>query len=70
MRLSGVLAVVTSAACMVNLLVPDLLGGTAVMNGSAKGTSLVALTVAVPLLATSARAERQATDPAVNGGNQ
>ena len=36
--------------CLANLLVPDLLSGTAVMNGSAKGTSLVALVVAVPLL--------------------
>ena len=38
-------------ACLTNLLVPDLLSGTAVMNGSAKGTSLVSLVVAVPLLA-------------------
>jgi hypothetical protein len=53
-RLSGVLALVTSAACLVNLLVPDLLGGTEVMNGSAKGTSLVALVVGVPLLAAAA----------------
>ena len=51
LRLAGVLAVVTAATCLANLLVPDLLNGTAVMNGSAKGTSLVALVVAVPLLA-------------------
>ena len=47
------LAAVTAVACLANLLVPDLLSGTAVMNGSAKGTSLVALVVAVPLLAVS-----------------
>jgi hypothetical protein len=47
----GALAAVTAATCLANLLVPDLLNGTAVMNGSAKGTSLVALVVAVPLLA-------------------
>ena len=51
LRLAGVLAAVTVVACLANLLVPDLLSGTAVMNGSAKGTSLVALVVAVPLLA-------------------
>ena len=51
LRLAGVLAAVTAMACLTNLLVPDLLSGTAVMNGSAKGTSLVSLLVAVPLLA-------------------
>ena len=51
LRLAGVLAAVTAVACLANLLVPDLLSGTAVMNGSARGTSLVALVVAVPLLA-------------------
>ena len=53
LRLAGVLAAVTTVACLANLLVPDLLSGTAVMNGSAKGTSLVALVVAVPLLLVS-----------------
>ncbi|HET9997481.1 MAG TPA: hypothetical protein VFQ17_08210 [Nocardioides sp.] len=51
LRLANVLAAVTAVACLANLLVPDLLSGTAVMNGSARGTSLVALVVAVPLLA-------------------
>ena len=53
LRLAGVLATVTAVACLANLVVPDLLSGTAVMNGSAKGTSLVALVVAVPLLLVS-----------------
>ncbi len=57
-RLSLALAVVTTAACLVTLLVPDLLGGTAVMNGSAKGTALVALVLAVPLLVASHRRAR------------
>ncbi len=47
-RFSGALAVATAAACLVTLLVPDLLVGPDVMNGSAKGTALVALVVGVP----------------------
>jgi hypothetical protein len=54
LRLSGVLAAVAAAACLANLFVPGLLSGPDVMNGSAKGTSLVALLVAVPLLAVAA----------------
>ena len=55
LRLSGVLAAVTVAACLANLFVPGLpLSGPDVMNGSAKGTSLVALVVAVPLLSVAA----------------
>ena len=54
LRLSGVLAAVAAAACLANLFVPGLLSGPDVMNGSAKGTSLVALVVAVPLLAVAA----------------
>jgi len=50
LRLDRVLATVTAVTCLANLLVPGLLSGTAVMNGSAKGTSLVALVVVVPLL--------------------
>ena len=53
LRLSWVLAGLTIAACVATLTVPDLLGGTPVMNGSAKGTALVALVVAVPLLTLS-----------------
>jgi hypothetical protein len=51
LRLSSVLAAVTVVTCVANLLVTDLLSGPAVMNGSAKGTALVALVVAVPCLA-------------------
>jgi hypothetical protein len=53
LRLSSVLAAATIVACLATLLVPDLLSGTAVMNGSAKGTAVVALLVAVPLLIVS-----------------
>jgi len=51
--LAWTLAAVTGVAAVATLLVPDLLSGPAVMNGSAKGTALVALVVAVPLLAIS-----------------
>ena len=50
LRLSWALAAATFAACVVTLTVTDLLSGTPVMNGSAKGTALVALVVAVPVL--------------------
>ncbi len=53
LHLASVLVAVTIVTCSANLLVPDLLSGTSVMNGSAKGTSLVALLVAVPLLVLS-----------------
>jgi hypothetical protein len=45
-----VLTAATIVACGATVFVPDLLSGPAVMNGSAKGTALVALVVAVPLL--------------------
>jgi hypothetical protein len=63
--LAGVLAVVTTVACLANLLVPDLLSGPAVMNGSAKGTSLVALVVAVLLAVFSWRAHVGSTHAVV-----
>jgi hypothetical protein len=44
------LAAVAVGAYGATLLVPDLLRGTAVRNGSAKGTALVALTVTAPIL--------------------
>jgi hypothetical protein len=48
--LSGSLAVVATAAAGGTALVPGVLRGTPVMNGSARGTALVVLLVAVPAL--------------------
>ena len=48
--LSG-LALASVLSSLLTLLVPDLLRGPPVMNGSAKGTALVILVVAVPALA-------------------
>ena len=48
--LSVALAVVATVTCALTLFVPDVLVGPAVMDGSARGTALVALVVAVPLL--------------------
>jgi hypothetical protein len=59
LRLAGPLAVATAAATSVTLLAPGLLSGTAVMNGSAKGTALVALAVGVPILTVAARRARR-----------
>lgn len=49
--LSGSLAVVGAIAAAATALVPGVLRGTAVMNGSARGTALVVLVIAVPALA-------------------
>jgi hypothetical protein len=49
--LSGFLAVVAAVAAAGTALVPGVLRGTPVMNGSARGTSFVVLLVAVPALA-------------------
>jgi hypothetical protein len=55
-RRSTALGVVTLVACAATLLVPGSVTGTAVMNGSARGTALVMLLAALPLLALSTRA--------------
>jgi hypothetical protein len=47
--LSLLLAVVAMVSCALTVFVPDLLTGPAVMTGSARGTALVALVVAVPV---------------------
>src|SRR5450756_1609948 len=49
--LSGSLAVVAAIAAAGTALVPGVLRGAAVMNGSARGTALVVLLIAVPALA-------------------
>jgi hypothetical protein len=47
--------VLVSAAAGVGTLVPGMLTGPAVMNGSARGTAIVVLAVAVPLVIASSR---------------
>jgi hypothetical protein len=57
--LSSALAVASTMAGLLTLLAPGLLSGPAVMNGSARGTALVVVLVAVPtLLAGTAGARR------------
>ncbi|HEX9094708.1 MAG TPA: hypothetical protein VF990_01255 [Candidatus Dormibacteraeota bacterium] len=53
--LSGALALVTAAAAAATFFIPGVLRGPAVMNGSARGTALVVLVVAVPVLLLSMR---------------
>jgi hypothetical protein len=53
--LLSALAVASVLSSLLTLLVPDLLRGPAVMNGSARGTALVVLLVAVPALLFGAR---------------
>ncbi len=63
--LSLALALVATVTCGLTLLVPDVLAGPAVMVGSARGTALVALVVAVPLLVASWRSARDGAPRAV-----
>jgi hypothetical protein len=51
--LGGALASVSAVAAAATLFVPGILTGPAVMNGSARGTALVVLLVAVPTLLTA-----------------
>lgn len=53
------LAVVAAVACPSTLAWPGLLTAPAVMNGSARGTALVALVVGVPSLLAAALAARR-----------
>jgi hypothetical protein len=48
--LSGALALVAVTSALLTFLLPGILRGTAVMNGSARGTALVIALIAVPLL--------------------
>ena len=50
---SGALAVVSAVAAAGTFFVPGVLRGTAVMNGSARGTAIVMLAVGLPLLIVS-----------------
>ena len=59
-------ATMSAIAAGLTLFVPDVLRGPAVMNGSARGTAVVALFVAVPLLLVSMVAvARGATRPVI-----
>jgi len=51
--LSGLLAATVAVTCLLTFLVPGILRGTAVMNGSARGTALVMLLLGVPVLTVS-----------------
>src|SRR5689334_15650522 len=50
---SMALTAVSAAAAAFTFFASDVLNGTAVMNGSARGTALVALLIAIPLLVAS-----------------
>ncbi len=54
-RLSAALAAVAAIAGAATVLVPDVLSGPPAMRGSARGTALVVLVVAVPALFVGAR---------------
>ena len=61
--LAASLLVVAAAGCGLTFFAPDLLTGPAVMNGSARGTALVCLLVAVPALAWSSWTSRSELSP-------
>jgi hypothetical protein len=50
---SAALVAFAAMAAGLTLFVPGILRGTAVMNGSARGTAMVALLIAIPLLVAS-----------------
>src|SRR6516165_2395734 len=63
--LSGLLAATVAVTCLLTFLVPGILRGTAVMNGSARGTALVMLLLGVPVLAVSMALARAGSARAV-----
>ena len=62
---SGLLAVTAAANGLLTFLVPGVLHGTAVMNGSARGTGLAVLLLGVPVLAVSMALARAGSPRAV-----
>jgi hypothetical protein len=60
--LSGGLAVAAASGSGLSLFVPELLGGVAVGKGNLRGTALVILAVAVPLLLAAIRTPRHRRD--------
>jgi hypothetical protein len=63
--LSGLLAVTATADALLTFLVPGVLHGPAVMNGSARGTALVVVLLGVPVLAVSMALARAGSARAV-----
>ena len=57
--MSAFLGIASALAAAGTAFIPDVLSGTAVMNGSARGTALVVLLAAVPILAGSVLAARR-----------
>ncbi|HEX6151776.1 hypothetical protein [Nocardioides sp.] len=64
-RLAVLLGIVSAAAAALTAFVPDVLVGTPVMNGSARGTALVVLFVALPVLAGSTRSAHRGSTRAL-----
>ena len=62
---SGLLAVTATANGLLTFLVPGVLHGTAVMNGSARGTAMAVLLLGVPVLAVSMALARAGSPRAV-----
>ena len=65
--MSAILGAVSTLAAAGTALIPDVLSGTPVMNGSARGTALVVLIVAVPTLACSALAAQRGSPRGLAG---
>jgi hypothetical protein len=63
--LSGALALAAAGSSLATFLIAGVLRGTAVMNGSARGTSLVVLLIGVPLLVASMLAASRGSARAV-----
>lgn len=63
--LSGALALAATGSSLATFLIAGVLRGIAVMNGSARGTSLVVLLIGVPLLAGSMLAASRGSARAV-----
>jgi hypothetical protein len=63
--LSGALGLAAAASSLATFLIAGVLRGTAVMNGSARGTSLAVLLIGVPLLAGSMLAASRGSARAV-----
>lgn len=63
--LSGALALMSAVAAAMTFFVPGILTGPAAMNGSARGTALVVLAVAVPVVLIAMRAAARGSVRAV-----
>ena len=63
--LSALLAFAAALTCAATVLLPGILRGPAVMNGSARGTALIALVCAVPTLAVAMWQARRGSTRAI-----